>query len=88
MVDEGDEAAVLTVKAAASPLLALLPLPKQQCVDLGILDLPLGRATQSRTAMRNTMTTGRTMRQMVSSLRPPFKVWRFVDDASTKSGKN
>ena len=30
MVDEGDEAAVLTVKAAASPLLAFLPLLKQQ----------------------------------------------------------
>ena len=52
--------------------------------------LPLGAATQKRTAMRITMTTGRTMRQMVSSLRPaaPFKVWTVVDDASTKSGGN
>ena len=92
MVDEGDDAAVLTVNAAASPPppLALLPLLKQQWVELGILELlPLGAATQKRTATRSTMTTGRTMRQMVSSLRPaaPFKVWTVVDDASTKSGK-
>ena len=54
---------------------------------MGILERPFGTATQSRTAMRSTMMTGRTIRQMVSSLRPPFRVWPdVVDDASTKSG--
>ena len=56
---------------------------------MGLLDRSLGRATQRRTAIRKTMTTGRTMRQMVSSLRPtsPLKVRTVVEEASTKSGQ-
>ena len=88
-MEAGEDAAVLMVKAAPSPpMLVFLPLLKQQCVESGLLDLPFGRATQRRMATRKMMTTGSTMRQMVSSLRPtsPLMVRTVVEEASTKSG--